>query len=344
MPDEGRIVDEGEMKRVGKQIKLPWSKAVEIAVKSLKIRFGRSLVTTASIVLAIAFLMSILTGTTLITSLKTEPVRRVIEFREQHEAAARGEPVDRPFPAHLTIDSAREKINSLQAELKKKNVPALDRRLLQADLQAAQAAAKVLEKTGPAAEAEWRKLQTKAAVVRAENEWQLLARKLAAEGYADVKPEITTRVKPERLSFVGMLLRQMDPRDKWLALLAALVCFVGIWNAMLMSVHERFREIGTMKCLGALESFIIKLYFLESSFIGMVGTMLGIVIGFLLSMVRAVSAFGFTTVFKNFSLADVLLSALGTLIVGSLLSIGAAIFPARSAAKMDPVEAMRVDE
>ena len=62
MPDEGRIVDETEMHKVGKQIKLPWSKAVEIAIKSMKIRFGRSLVTTASIILAIAFLMSVWTG------------------------------------------------------------------------------------------------------------------------------------------------------------------------------------------------------------------------------------------------------------------------------------------
>ena len=49
-------------------------------------------------------------------------------------------------------------------------------------------------------------------------------------------------------------------RQSWLAIMALLVCFVGIMNAMLMSVTERFKEIGTMKCLGAKNSFVVKLF------------------------------------------------------------------------------------
>ena len=51
---------------------------------------------------------------------------------------------------------------------------------------------------------------------------------------------------------------------RWVVGLALLVAFVGIVNAMLMSVTERFREIGTMKCLGALDGFIVKLFVIES--------------------------------------------------------------------------------
>ncbi|MFH1887558.1 MAG: FtsX-like permease family protein, partial [Pseudomonadota bacterium] len=42
------------------------------------------------------------------------------------------------------------------------------------------------------------------------------------------------------------------PKQRWIAVLSLLVCVAGIANAQLMAVTERFREIGTMKCLGAL--------------------------------------------------------------------------------------------
>ncbi len=60
-------------------------------------------------------------------------------------------------------------------------------------------------------------------------------------------------------------------RTVWLVSLSLLVCLVGITNAMLMSVMERFREIGTMKCLGALDSFIMKLFLIESLVLGAAG-------------------------------------------------------------------------
>jgi len=43
-------------------------------------------------------------------------------------------------------------------------------------------------------------------------------------------------------------------KDHWLAILSLIVCVVGIVNAQLMAVTERFREIGTFKCLGALNT------------------------------------------------------------------------------------------
>jgi len=50
---------------------------------------------------------------------------------------------------------------------------------------------------------------------------------------------------------------ELQARIIWLAAMSLVVATVGIVNSMLMSVTERYKEIGTMKCLGALDSFIV---------------------------------------------------------------------------------------
>ena len=59
-------------------------------------------------------------------------------------------------------------------------------------------------------------------------------------------------------------------KQRWIVTLSLLVCIVGIINAQLMSVTERFREIGTMKCLGALDRFIVRLFVLEALMQGLI--------------------------------------------------------------------------
>src|SRR5205085_3164080 len=68
-------------------------------------------------------------------------------------------------------------------------------------------------------------------------------------------------------------------RQLWLVSLSLVVCTVGIANSMLMSVTERFKEIGTMKCLGALDGFIVKLFFIESCLLGFLASLLGCLAG-----------------------------------------------------------------
>ncbi|MCP3893792.1 MAG: FtsX-like permease family protein, partial [Bacteroides sp.] len=68
-------------------------------------------------------------------------------------------------------------------------------------------------------------------------------------------------------------------KQRWIILLSLLVCVVGIVNAQLMSVSERFREIGTMKCLGALDNFIIRIFILEAAIQGLVGSLAGALLG-----------------------------------------------------------------
>ena len=117
---------------------------------------------------------------------------------------------------------------------------------------------------------------------------------------------------------------------------------MGITNAMLMSVAERYREIGTMKCLGALDSFIVKLFLLEASFQGLIGTIAGVVIGFLLSFVTALISYGRAPI-HYFPVSRILGSMGLSVLIGLALSTLAAVLPATKAAKMEPVEAMRIE-
>jgi ABC-type antimicrobial peptide transport system permease subunit len=136
----------------------------------------------------------------------------------------------------------------------------------------------------------------------------------------------------------------------WLVIMSLVVCVVGISNAMLMSVTERFREIGTMKCLGALDRFIVLLFLLESGFQGLSGSIMGALLGAGFAIVVNLRAFGWK-VFYNFPwLAGPSDAPMGVLvvivagsIVGMLLAVLGAAGPALRAAKMAPVEAMRVE-
>lgn len=124
--------------------------------------------------------------------------------------------------------------------------------------------------------------------------------------------------------------------------LSLLVCLVGIANAMLMSVTERFREIGTMKCMGALDGFIIKLFILESTFMGIAGTIIGVVVGFVLTALLNMSSFG-TVIFDHLPLDEVFLYGILAVGIGSILSLIGGILPAYRAAKMEPVDAMSLE-
>src|SRR6185436_8670057 len=104
-------------------------------------------------------------------------------------------------------------------------------------------------------------------------------------------------------------------QSRWVIGVALLVAFVGILNAMLMSVTERFREIGTMKCLGALDGFIIRLFLLESLFQGVVGTIVGITVGLLLSIVNSSISYG-KYAWQNAPVHDLALAVLFCVVVG----------------------------
>jgi len=138
------------------------------------------------------------------------------------------------------------------------------------------------------------------------------------------------------------LARQRDQRT-WLLALSGFLCFVGITNTILMSVTERFREIGTLKCLGALDGFIIRLFLVESAFIGLVGSVIGAATGMVLAVVQIGAVLEFSLLSAG-NIATAAASALPVAIAtGTVLTVLAAVYPTYVAAKMKPVDAMRTE-
>ena len=135
---------------------------------------------------------------------------------------------------------------------------------------------------------------------------------------------------------------EVKARQAWLVAMSLIVCGVGIMNSMFMSVTERFREIGTMKCLGALDSFVVRLFLIESGLMGMVGSVAWALLGFI-TMALASSVhrgFGWVLHIHGVLLLEYVAFAI---VVGTVVSIGAAIPPAVRAARMPPAAALRVE-
>jgi len=132
-------------------------------------------------------------------------------------------------------------------------------------------------------------------------------------------------------------------KDRWIVVLSLLVCVVGIVNAQLMAVTERFREIGTIKCLGALDSFVLRLFLLEAGMQGLAGGSMGAVLGGLVALMNGLFRYGFSA-WTEVSWVAVGRSLGLAALVGFLLSLLGVLYPAIVAARMQPVEAMRVEE
>ena len=229
--DQIRLRKNAKGRPVDRQVVLPLRKSFDIAFKSIQARFTRSLITTMSLILAVAFLSFV----------------------------------------HISTDAANGLLGTQNIELR------------QALIQA---------------------------------------------GY-DIQPGDTR---------IGNTSKQ-----RWIIILSLLVCVVGIVNAQLMAVTERFREIGTMKCLGALDRFILRLFFLEAGMQGLIGSTLGALAGGVFALIIAFMQFKMV-VLTYLPWGDVVVSVLTALGVGCFLSLAGVLYPAILAARMQPVEAMRIEE
>ncbi|MBI1935231.1 ABC transporter permease [Candidatus Woesearchaeota archaeon] len=115
---------------------------------------------------------------------------------------------------------------------------------------------------------------------------------------------------------------------------------IGIMNTMYTSVLERTKEIGIMKSIGARNSAIFTIFFIESGFLGMAGGIIGIILG--MSIAYGVSALGRLFLGSGLIQASIpfwliLIALAVSFLLGSLFGV----LPAYQASKLNPVDSLR---
>ena len=132
-------------------------------------------------------------------------------------------------------------------------------------------------------------------------------------------------------------------KQRWIVFLSLLVCVVGIINAQLMSVTERFREIGTLKCLGALDRFIVRIFVIEATLQGLAGGVVGALLGALVACTESLIRFGLSSA-SFMPWAEVGATIFYAIVTGTGLSLLGVLYPAIVASRMLPIDAMRVEQ
>jgi putative ABC transport system permease protein len=121
----------------------------------------------------------------------------------------------------------------------------------------------------------------------------------------------------------------------FVAAISLLVGGINIMNILLVSVKERTREIGLRKALGASEEVILAQFVIEALFISIVGGLLGVALG-----VGLVSLVGILSPLKPEVTPLAILLSVG---VSGAIGLFFGVFPARQAADLDPITALRTE-
>jgi hypothetical protein len=336
------------------QITLPPQVALKVVLQGIRVRFGRSVVTVMGVALGIAFLMSILAGQVIKAGVAGEQAARNDAKRRLNTFVA-----EAGLPAGTVLGILQlGPLNDAESRLVRgivdsgvgtarwcnpagsaipANLRASLQRCARADL-GRDATAILVVGEGPATP-----LVLADVMQGARHRLIFTARKSQVLApVADMKAIVLEReLRPDEIAKAAVEQRKAGFRNIWIVVIALFVTVIGIANSMLMSVTERFREIGTMKCLGALSAFVRQMFLIESSLIGLAGASAGAVLGVVFSAFAYSLTYGFSLVFQSMNPVRLALYFVLCVGVGVMLSVMAALYPARFASRMLPAHALR---
>jgi len=346
-----------ESSRIGTQVKLPASVAFEVVMQGFRIRLGRSVVTMFGIILGIAFLMSVLSGDVIKKSVaREEGMRNSVRRMANFLTAEVGPPVGRKFAVLLSGQLSEEELRFIR-HLRQNHAkeityaPVQDAITLPVELDefasktpldtlADGAHALLVFGNGKNQKVDWSTLL--------ENSYNRVVGFTGAQQRSSFGKEVTVirldqQLREDELKRIRENQRKAVYRRNWIVIISLVASVICISNAMLMSVTERFREIGTMKCLGALSSFIRQMFLIESSLLGTAGSLIGAIGGLMFSLMAYSVTYGVGLVFGSLVIGPILFNLALCLIIGMVLSILAALYPAAIASRMVPANALRTN-
>jgi putative ABC transport system permease protein len=195
------------------------------------------------------------------------------------------------------------------------------------------------------------------------NWWFNSTNTLEREGYDSVvirandvtrARELTTQLKSEGFQvqslemFVEMANRIVTAITVMFTLIgsiALLVATIGIANTMVMAIYERTREIGILKAMGASRREIRQMFMMEAGFIGLIGGVVGLLLGWVMGLglnviIRIYMTHRELPMHGNFFVVTLGL-AIGAILFATFIGLVAGLLPAQRAAKLDPLEALR---
>ncbi len=145
--------------------------------------------------------------------------------------------------------------------------------------------------------------------------------------------DFSIRNNAENLERIAVVTKILKILLVSIASISLIVGGVGIMNIMLVSVTERTREIGIRMAVGARQKDILKQFLIESLTLSLTGGVAGIILGTIIAKTASL----FTGWTSSISLSAVLIACFFSAVVGVFFGL----YPARKAAKLNPVEALR---